>query len=102
VSSSTLRDELADTTPHGVLYLRRLLRGQLAGSLLALAAFGGIVGGLPLAVYLLPALQDVQLFGIPVTILAVLWPPFPLLVGIGWLYARHAEALEEAFRELVQ
>jgi hypothetical protein len=102
VSSSTLRDELADTTQHGVLYLRRLMRSQFTLSLLALTAFGGLVGGLPLAVYLLPGLQNVNVLGIPVTIAAVLWPPFPLLVGIGWLYSRRAETLEEAFRELVQ
>jgi hypothetical protein len=102
MSASSLRDELADTTPHGVLYLRRLVRAQLALSLLALTAFGGLLGGLPLAAHLLPGLQHVQLFGIPLTIVVVLWPPFLLFVAIGWLYSRRAEALEDAFRDLVQ
>jgi hypothetical protein len=101
VTGSTLRDELAAATPHGGLYLRRLVRAQLALSLLALVAFGGLVGGLPLAVYLLPGLDRVRLLGIPLPVVAVLWPPFPLLVAIGWLYSRRAEAFEEAFRELV-
>ncbi len=97
-----IRDELADATQHGGLYLRRLVRAQLGLSLLALAAFGGLVGGLPLAVYLLAGLQHTTLFGIPLSLLIILWPPFPLLVAIGALYTSRAEALEEAFRELVQ
>ncbi len=96
------RDELAETTAHGGLYLRRLIRSQLALSLLALVAFGGIVGSLPLALYLLPGLQDVQVLGVPLPIVVIVWPPFPLLVAIGWLYARRAGALEESFRDLVE
>ena len=102
MSHWTPRDELAEATEHGGLYLRRLVRSQLALSLLALTAFGGLVGGLPLALYLLPGLQDVELLGVPLPILAVLWPPFPLFVAIAWLYTRRAEALEDAFRELVE
>ena len=51
----TPRDELADATAHGQVYLRRLRRAQLALSLLALVAFGALFGVLPLALYLLPA-----------------------------------------------
>jgi hypothetical protein len=98
----SLMDDLAHATPHGVLYLRRLVRSQLTLSLLAVIAFGGLIGGLPLAVYLLPGLQHVELLGIPITIIAILWPPFPLLVAIGWVYSRRAAALEDAFRDLVQ
>jgi hypothetical protein len=102
VSARTPRDELADATEHGGLYVRRLLRAQLGLSVLALLAFGGLVGGLPLALYLLPGLQHVTLLGIPLPIVAVLWPPFPLFVAIALVYTRRAEALEEAFRELVE
>jgi hypothetical protein len=102
VSARTPRDELAEATEHGGLYLRRLLRAQLGLSVLALLAFGGLVGGLPLAVYLLPGLQKATLLGIPLPIVAVLWPPFPLFVAIGALYTHRAEALEDAFRELVE
>jgi hypothetical protein len=102
VSARTPRDELAEATEHGGLYLRRLLRAQLGLSVLALLAFGGLVGGLPLALYVLPGLQHATVLGIPVPIMAVLWPPFPLFVAIGVLYIRRAEALEEAFRELVE
>ena len=96
------RDELAESTAHGGLYLRRLIRAQFALSVLALIAFGGLVGSLPLAIYLLPGLHDVRLLGVPLPIIAITLPPFPLLVAIGALYVRRAAALEEAFRDLVE
>jgi hypothetical protein len=61
VRGRTPRDELADATEHGGLYLRRLVRAQLSLSMLALVAFGGLVGALPRALYLLPGLQHVTL-----------------------------------------
>jgi hypothetical protein len=79
------RDELADATPHGRLYLRRLIRRQLGLSLLALVAFGGFLGSLPLALYLLPGLQDVDVLGVPLPVLLIVLPPFPLFVAVRWL-----------------
>jgi hypothetical protein len=96
------RDDLTEGTAYGGLFLRRLIRSQLGLSLLALVAFGGIIGSLPLALYLLPGLQDVQLLGVPLPILIVALPPFPLFIAIAWLYTRRATALEDAFRDLVE
>jgi hypothetical protein len=98
----TPRDELAEATPHGGLYLRRLIRSQFGLSMLALVAFGGFLGSLPLALMLWPGLQDVALFGVPLPILMIVVPPFPVFVAFGWLYERRAQALEQAFRELVE
>jgi hypothetical protein len=98
----TPRDELAEATAHGGLYLRRLIRSQLGLSAVALVAFGGIIGALPLALLLLPGLQDVLVLGVPLPILVVAWPPFPLFIAIAVLYARRAAALEESFRDLVE
>jgi hypothetical protein len=102
VSGRTPRDELRDTTEHGGLYLRRLVRSQFGLSVLAVTAFGGLAGSLPLALYLLPGLQKVELLGIPLPLLIVMVPLFPLFVAFGWVYERRAQALEEAFRELVE
>jgi hypothetical protein len=96
------REELAEATAHGGLYLRRLIRAQLQLSAVALVAFGGIIGALPLALLLLPGLQDATVLGIPLAIVLVVWPPFPLLVAIAVLYERRAQALEESFRDLVE
>jgi len=98
----TPRDELAEATAHGGLYLRRLVRSQLGLSVITLVAFGGFLGSMPLTLYLLPGLQDVYVLGVPLPVLLIVVPPFPVFVAFGWLYARRARALEEAFRELVE
>ena len=98
----TPRDELAESTAHGGLYLRRLIRAQLSLSIVALVAFGGIIGALPLALLLLPGLEDVDVFGIPLPIVIIAWPPFALFITIAALYVHRASALEESFRDLVE
>jgi hypothetical protein len=100
--SRTPSDELADATAHGGVYLHRLVRAQLALSLVALVAFGGLLGSLPLVLLLLPRLQRITLAGLPVSVLLVAVPPFPLFVVIGWIYRRRADALDDAFRTLVR
>ena len=97
----TPREELAEGTPHGDVYLGRLIRAQLRLSLLALGAFGGLVGSLPLLFLLWPALQDIDLLGVPVPVLVLAVPLFPLIVVIGLLYQRRADALDETFRDVV-
>jgi putative solute:sodium symporter small subunit len=97
----TPRDELAEATAHGGLYLRRLVRAQLALSLLALVAFAGILGSLPLLLFLAPGLRTITVIGLPLPVFLVAFPLFPLFVGLGWLYQRRADALDEAFRDLV-
>lgn len=96
------RDELRDTTEHGSLYLRRLMRAQLGLSLLTVIAFGGLMGSLPLALYLLPGLQDIELLGVPLPLLIVVVPLFPVFIAFGMVYERRAQALEAEFRDLVQ
>ncbi len=98
----SLRDELAEATAHGGLYLRRLIRAQLGLSTVALVTFGGIIGALPLALLLLPGLQDVFVLGVPLPVFIIAWPPFPLFIAIGVIYSRRAAALEESFRDLVE
>ena len=52
------REELAEATAHGHVYLRGLQRTQLTLSLLALVAFGAVFGVLPIALYLLPCVRQ--------------------------------------------
>jgi putative solute:sodium symporter small subunit len=96
------RDELAESTAHGEVYLRRLRHAQLTLSLLALVAFGALFGVLPLALYLLPHLQHHDLLGIPMTLWIITVPLLPLFLAIGWLYSRRADTLDEQFRDLVE
>jgi putative solute:sodium symporter small subunit len=96
------REELAEATAHGHVYLRELKRAQFSLSLLALIAFGAIFGVLPIALYLLPHFDRVYLFSIPLSLWIVVVPMLPVFLAIGWLYARRADALDEAFRDLVE
>jgi hypothetical protein len=97
----TPREELAERTPHGDVYLGRLMRAQLRLSLLGLGAFGGLVGSLPLLFLLWPELREVQPFGVPLSVVILVVPLFPLIVVIGLLYQRRADALDESFRDVV-
>jgi hypothetical protein len=97
----TPRDELADRTAHGQVYLRRLMRAQLTLSLLALAAFGGLVGSLPLLLLLAPGLAGVDVFGVPLPVMILAIPLFPMITVIGILYQRRADAIDDAFRDTV-
>ena len=97
----TPREELAEGTPHGDVYLARLIRAQLRLSLLGLVAFGGLVGSLPLLFLLFPGLQRTELLDVPLPVLILVAPLFPLIVVIGLLYQRRADALDEAFRDVV-
>jgi hypothetical protein len=97
---SLARDELAEATAHGRVYLRHLRRAQLTLSLLALVAFGGLVGALPLVLFIAPSLQHIEVLGVRLPILVML-TPFPLFLAIGGLHQRRADALDAAFRDLV-
>jgi hypothetical protein len=96
------REELAERTALGDVYLRRLRRAQLNLSLLSLVAFGGLVGALPLVIYLVPGLQDFDVLGVPLPIVLIAIPPFPLFVAMGFAYQRRADALDAAFRDLAE
>ena len=96
------REELAEATAHGEVYLRRLRHAQLQLSLLALTAFGAVFGVLPLALYVLPQLHRVHVLGVPLALWVMLIPLMPMFLAIGWLYARRADALDDAFRDLVE
>jgi putative solute:sodium symporter small subunit len=96
------REELAEGTGHGHVYLHGLHRAQLTLSLLALVAFGAIFGVLPVALYLLPAFDRTRLLGVPLGLWIVVVPMLPGFVLIGWIYARRADAVDESFRELVE
>lgn len=95
------RQELADATAHGDVYLRRLRRGQLVLALLTLAAFGGLIGSLPLVLDRIGSLSRARVLGIPIEIPLLTVAPFPLFLVLAWLHERRARALDEAFRDLV-
>jgi hypothetical protein len=96
------RDELAEATPHGVVYLRRLVRLQLTLAIVALVVFAGVLGALPLALRVVPGLSRTGQLGLPLWLLFLGPPPFAVFVCIGVLYRRRADALDREFRDLVR
>jgi hypothetical protein len=97
----TPRDELAEETAHGELYLSQLRRAQLELSLLGLVAFGGLVGSLPLLFVLIPGLARIHVLGIPLAGVLIAGPLFPMFAVIGMIYKRRADALDESFRDVI-
>lgn len=100
--SRSTRDELAEATPHGIVYLHRLVRLQLTLAVVALVVFAGVLGALPLALRVEPGLTRSTAFGLPVWLLFLGPPPFAVFVAIGVLYRRRADALDAEFRDLVR
>lgn len=94
--------DLADGTPLASVYVRRLRRRQLALSLMALVAFAGLVGALPLVLYVVPSLRHVDVLGVPLAVALVVAPPFAAFVALGALYQRRADSLDDAFREVLE
>ena len=63
--------------------------------------FLGLVGSLPLLFLLLPGAQNVDVFGVPLPLVVLAVPLFPLITMIGLLYQRRADAIDDAFRDAV-
>jgi hypothetical protein len=96
------RDELVESTPHGVVYLDQLVRLQLTLSIVALIVFAGLLGAVPLALRIIPSLSTTFVLGLPLWFALLGPPPFAVFVLIGVLYRRRADALDAEFRELVR
>lgn len=96
------RAELAQQTSWGETLIKDLIRALLrSGALLALLGLL-LLGGLPLALWLVPQFAQLELVGVPVAWLLLGVAPFPLLAGIGLLYIRVAEKHERAFVDMIE
>lgn len=93
--------EIDAETELGEVFMRSLLREQLALALRVLLALGLTVGVLPLLFHLFPALDDARIGQMPLAwaLLGVL--AYPWLVVLGWWYVRRSESNERDFAELV-
>jgi hypothetical protein len=81
-------------TPAELAVAERIRRCQLHRAVTALLAGAAFLVGLPLLLYLVPALDGVRLAGVPVSWLAVAVLPWPVLAGMAWWQLRRAEAAE--------
>ena len=81
-------------TPDELARAERIRAVQLRRAVTALLAVGAFLVGLPLLLQLVPALDDVRLFGVPVSWLAVAVLPWPVLAALAWWQLRRAERAE--------
>ena len=86
----------------GDLLIRSLMRAQLGLGLRLAAAFGCLLGGLPLLFALAPGTRDAQVLGIALPWLILGGAVYPALWAGGWLYVRLAERNERDFVEVVE
>lgn len=93
--------EIDAETALGEVFMRSLLREQLALALRVLTALALTIGLLPLLFHLFPALGDVRVGPLPVAWLLLGVLTYPWLVLLGWLYIRRAEHNERDFADLV-
>ena len=81
-------------TPDELEVAERIRRRQLHRAVTALLVGAAFLVGLPLLLYLVPALGGVRLVGVPVSWLAVAVLPWPVLAAMAWWQLRRAEAVE--------
>jgi hypothetical protein len=86
----------------GEVYLRSLLRAQLRLAIVVVALLAVLVGGLPLAFWLLPEVMDREVLGMPLAWGLLGFLVYPVLVAIGWWYVRAAERNERTFTDVVE
>jgi len=86
----------------GEIYLRSLLRAQLRLGLTVLLLLGVLVGGLPLAFWLLPEVTGARFLGMPLAWGLLGFLVYPTLVLLGWWYVRSAERNERNFTDVVE
>ncbi|CAM3572078.1 hypothetical protein [Nocardioides zeicaulis] len=93
--------EIDAETELGEVFMRSLLREQLALALRVLLVLGVTLGSLPLLFHLVPALDGARVGQMPLAwvLLGVL--AYPWLVLLGWWYVRRSESNERDFAELV-
>jgi hypothetical protein len=96
------RQELEEQTRVGDVFVRGLVRAQLALALRLAAIVAVGLGLLPLLFAVAPNVASVKVFGmaLPWLLLGVL--AYPFLLVVGWVYTRMAERNERDFAELVE
>ena len=91
-----------EQTPLGDVFLRSLLKEQLALAIRVLVLIGLTLGLLPLVFHLWPDLGNLELAGLPVAWLVLGVVVYPFLLLVGWRYVRHVERNERDFATLVE
>jgi putative solute:sodium symporter small subunit len=93
--------EVAEQTEIGRELVRGLVRAQLAVSLRIAGIALVVFGPLPALFALVPALQELRIFGVPLAWWVLGLAAYPVLYLLARLHRRQAERLERDFAELL-
>lgn len=78
-----------------------LIRTQLRLGLTTALVSLGLLALFPLLLATLPEISAVRVFGLPLQWAVLGVAVYPALLGVGWIYVRHAERVERDFTELM-
>jgi hypothetical protein len=92
--------ELEERTPVGEVYLRSLIRAQLALGLRLAGALVLVLGGVPLLLVSSPSVRRWRIGGLPLWALVIGVGFYPMFVFLAFSYIRRAERNEAEFVEL--
>jgi hypothetical protein len=96
------RGDVHEQTPLGDVFLRSLIKEQLALAIRVLVLIGLTLGLLPLVFHLWPDLAELEVVGLPVAWLVLGGLVYPFLLFVGWRYVRSVERNERDFTALVE
>lgn len=99
---STVGQEIDEATGVGEVYMQSLIRSQLRAALTVLITLLLTVVSLPLVFWWVPGLNDTSVLGVRLPWLMLGLGVYIGVIGLGWLYVRHAERAERLFTELVE
>jgi hypothetical protein len=94
--------DVHEQTPLGDVFLRSLLKEQLALAVRVLLLIALTLGLVPLAFHLWPRLAEADVVGLPVAWLVLGGLVYPFLLLVGWRYVRNVERNERDFADLVE
>lgn len=97
----SLPSEIDAQTRLGEIYVSSLLRAQLRLAAMVILGLLVLIGGLPLAYWLFPGLEEIRILNMPLAWVLLGFGVYPLLFGLGWLYVRAAESNERVFTDMM-
>lgn len=98
----SVASEIDAQTRLGEVYVSSLMRSQLRLALVVCAALAMTLGLVPLVFYLVPAIRQANVLGVPLPWLVLTVVAFVEIVLLGIYYVRRAERNEAAFSDLLE
>lgn len=100
-SNLAITREIDEQTVLGSAVLRSLIRAQLRLAIGVIGFLAVTLGAVPVVFHLAPSLTRAHIAGVSLPWMLLGFLAYPLFVGLGWYFVRHAERNERAFTRVV-